>query len=500
MAKVALLIGTGYSGEDVLHKVPWVRYFAEKHNIYVASRIKPEIHLTEPLKQLIGDVAFNDIKNAVDELIEIASGFYVVYDSPCLKKQHTATDVDKLQSWLGVSFKYISSFDRRFFNRWTMVDSRSQHELNNYLAGLVEFFKDFFTENQIRIFINTIEDDVFSVTAYYVARKLGVQILGFVTGRFPRRGLMFCKDFSDVCVWNEKDVNWSEIISLYTESTIAGKEILTRNFNYWRLISLPRRLKNVESVINYGRFVEHVIRNYDYERFIYENINVWVESRKYLIKLARRFLIKTILNRPYYNDKYFLFPLHYMDDAQITFREPLLDQFKLISIISRALPVGYYLYVKPHPHYFGTDVSFKELIKVARLKNVKVIDPSTPPVNLIRNSVGVITVNSTTGFEALVMGVPVLTFGHDFYCKGHLCYVVQDINKLSETLIAMINRCNQPDRVTVMDFVKTVYANTIWIDGINYDYGFYGLTDIDGRNISLALNRIVEALGSEAKC
>ena len=120
---------------------------------------------------------------------------------------------------------------------------------------------------------------------------------------------------------------------------------------------------------------------------------------------------------------------------------------------------------------------------MARLKNVKIIDPSTPPVNLIRNSGGVITVNSTTGFEALIMGVPVLTFGHDFYCKGHLCYVVRDINKLSETLIAMINKSDQPDRDTVMDFVKKVYANTIWIDGIDYDYGFYGLTDMDEFNL-----------------
>lgn len=500
MVNIALLIGTGYSGEDVLHKVPWIRHLARKHNIYIASRIKPEIHLTEPLKQLIGEVAFNDIKNAMDELIEIATDFFVVYDSPYLKKQYTTIEIDELQRWLGVSFKYISSFDRRFFNRRTMVDSRSQQELNTYLAGLGGFFKEFFTENQIGMFINTIEDDVFSVTAYYVAKRLGIEILGLMTGRFPRRGLMFCKDFSDVCVWNEKDVNWDEINSLYTESTIAGKEMLTRNFNYWRLISLPRRLKGLKSVINYNRFAEHVISNYDYERFIYENVNVWSESKKYLIKFARRFLIKTILNRPNYNDKYFLLPLHYMEDAQITFREPLLDQFKLISNISRALPVGYYLYVKPHPHYFGTDVSFKELIKVARLKNVKIIDPSTPPINLLKNSVGVITVNSTTGFEALIMGVPVLTFGHDFYCKGDLCYLVRDINKLSETLISMINRSDQPDRDTIIDFVKTVYANTIWIDGINYDYGFYGLTDVDGRNISLALNHIVEALEVGSKC
>ena len=89
------------------------------------------------------------------------------------------------------------------------------------------------------------------------------------------------------------------------------------------------------------------------------------------MKFIRRYLIALILKKPCYDDKFFLFPLHYEKDAQITFKEPLIHQVELIRDVSRSMPSGYFLYVKPHPHYLGTDFSFSDLLGISKLKNVK---------------------------------------------------------------------------------------------------------------------------------
>lgn len=494
MTNVALFLGTGNIGADVLYKMPWIRHLNKTHTIYVVSTFKPELHLNRYLRQYIGKTKFNDIQKSVCELMNTANIFSVIYDSLFLKKQYSLTDLMNLQDWLGISFQYLSSLSRSFYNKEKMQDTRSQMDLNNFLSGLVEFFRDFFARNKIDVFINTIEDTTISVIAYYVAKKMKILNLGFVFGRFPKRGVMFCKDFTDVCGWNEEDVDWDEIEKLYGLSTITGKDTMLRNINYWCLSSLVNRILGIRNVINYRRYAANIVHNCSYEKLMIPQITLFSASKGYLIGLIRSILITNVSRKPNHTDDYFLFPLHYTEDAQITFREPFLDQFELIRFISRALPYGYYIYVKPHPHYFGTDVSYKELKKLSRLKNVKIIDPSTPPIKLIRSSRGVLTINSTTGFEALIMGIPVVTFGHDFYCKDELCYVVRDINDLSETLLDAANGVKQPDRNAIMKFVKKVYANTIWIKGIYDELGFYGLTDVDGKNIASALNRILEKL------
>lgn len=492
MARVSILIGTGYSGEDVLHKLPWLRNLDSKNEIYVASRIKPEIHLTDKLRRVVGKKEFDSITNSIDELAIIAKSFSIIYDAPQLKRHYNDDEVSSIELWLGTSFRFISSMDRRFYDRESMKDVRNLDDVNQYLAGLTEFFKEFFLKNKIEFFINSIEDDAFSVIAYLVAKKVGIHVLGFVSGRFPHQGMMFCKDFVEICAWNDKNVDFKEVALLYSNSEIAGKKLLNKNSLYWKFSAIPKRIEGAINVINFRNFTRSVEKKYPYENFIYPHGIFIHEVSNYLIGFARKILMNHILRDLGDCDKYFVFPLHYMDDAQITFREPMIDQFTLIRNISRALPNDYYLYVKPHPHYFGTDVSIKKIAKIAKLKNVKIINSNLLPISIIKNSKGVITINSTTGFEALILGLPVITFGHDFYCKEDLCYVVRDIIKLADILAEVATGKTKFSRTNIEKFVAEVYTNTIWVDSINYDYGFDGLTDNDGKKIAFALDKIIE--------
>jgi capsule polysaccharide modification protein KpsS len=494
MVKITFLIGTGYYGEDVLHKTPWARYLNKSHDLYVVSRIKPEIHLNKFLDKIIGHEGTVNIRNSLVELMNLVKDFFIVYDSQYLQKEYTKNEINELEQWLNIPFNYLSSFDRRFYDKNNSCDSRNKMELNNYLAGLLLLFREFFKKNNVKVFINTLEDDVFSVMAYFVAKRLGLKIIGFTPGRFPKKGMMFCEDFSELCDFRMSDSDLKKIKSMYNVSTIANKETLDRTSDYLGIKSFLTRYKSLECVKDNKDYRKNVISYYNYEKFIIPPISVFKEFNLYFKKFCRRYLLRSILKKPDYDNSYFLFPLHYTEDAQITFREPILDQFRLINDISRSLPLNCYLYVKPHPHYLGSDVSFKKLFRISKLENVKIINPTYPPIKLITNSQGVITVNSTTGFEALIMGVPVITLGHDFYCKDDLCYTIKDKKNLAEAIMKILCNDYSIDRKTVESFIKKVYSNTVWIDGINYNYGKFrpfGLTEVDGKHIASALDLIM---------
>jgi len=105
------------------------------------------------------------IEASLNELKSNSEIFSVIYESQFFKKQYERSEIEDLQCWLGVSFSYITSFDKRFFNKKSMKDNRNEEGLNNYVASLVAYYKDFYMKNNIQILINTTEDDIFSVVA-----------------------------------------------------------------------------------------------------------------------------------------------------------------------------------------------------------------------------------------------------------------------------------------------------------------------------------------------
>jgi hypothetical protein len=335
-----------------------------------------------------------------------------------------------------------------------------------------------------------------------MARRMNILIIGFVSGRFPRNGMMFARNYSDVCVWNREPIAWLEIESMYDSTTIVGSSLLDRNRTHWDFASMPMRLRGLSVLHKYDRYVRLIRRRLPNECLVFGDFlggNLRRASQEFLTKFVRMRIAGSYFDEPSPEEDFFYFSMHYMIDAQITFREPFIDQTRLIETISRALPSNHKLYVKPHPHYFGTDTEISKLRRISRLSNVRIINPKIPPIPLIKKSKGVITVNSTTGFEALIFGVPVITFGHDFYCKEELCEVVRDMNDLPGILQRTANGSETKDfsRDAAIEFVKNVFLNTIWINGKHYEYGFLGLTDEDGLKVASALNEILDSIDGE---
>jgi len=139
--------------------------------------------------------------------------------------------------------------------------------------------------------------------------------------------------------------------------------------------------------------------------------------RQRALRLARNRASKALdyFDRPVAGEQYVLYPIHLQPEASTLVQAPYyLDQAALIEDISKSLPVGYRLYVKEHVSNRGR----RPLAFYKRLRDtfgVRLLGPDEDTWALIRDAAAVAVITGTVGWEGLLFGRPVVTFGNVFY-------------------------------------------------------------------------------------
>ncbi len=109
------------------------------------------------------------------------------------------------------------------------------------------------------------------------------------------------------------------------------------------------------------------------------------------------------------------FPLHFEPELSVLLLSPDdTDQLAIVKRLASAVPRGVYVYVKEHPQMtpFRPRRFYKELKKIP---NVKLLRPELSSFKIIPASKLVATITGSAGWEATLLGKPVLTFGNVFY-------------------------------------------------------------------------------------
>ena len=109
------------------------------------------------------------------------------------------------------------------------------------------------------------------------------------------------------------------------------------------------------------------------------------------------------------------------------------NQVKLIENIAGQLPPNSYLYVKDHPHAecYRNSIDY---ISIKAIPNVKLLNPKVSGKLIIKFSEGLITLNGTSGFEALLFNKPVFTFGNAFYNSFKRVNYIHNIRDLRKVI------------------------------------------------------------------
>lgn len=113
--------------------------------------------------------------------------------------------------------------------------------------------------------------------------------------------------------------------------------------------------------------------------------------------------------------RFAFFPLHFEPEVSVqVFGRPFQNQIEVIRNLALNLPIGMKVLVKEHPRALG----FRPLgyyRKLLEIPNVLLVDPRLATQQVIRHAALVAVISGSTGFEAAVIGKPVIVFGLPTY-------------------------------------------------------------------------------------
>jgi len=162
----------------------------------------------------------------------------------------------------------------------------------------------------------------------------------------------------------------------------------------------------------------------------------------YLYGLLCRYRLKKFKN---YNEtelrqmKYIYFPLHWEPECSLYVNAPeFANQLFAVDLISKFLPFNMKLFVRDHFANIGMRTSFFYSF-LRNIPTVETINPYVSPFPFMKNSSLVITINGTSGWQALCFKKPVITLGNTFYDILGLTYKIKDINVIDKEILNVIN-------------------------------------------------------------
>ena len=153
-------------------------------------------------------------------------------------------------------------------------------------------------------------------------------------------------------------------------------------------------------------------------------------------KQREKFMEKNFLHNVDLEKPFVYYPLGVDPEANILITAPFFtNQIEIIRIISKALPIGYQLFVKENPSQVNrewrTISEYKEIIDIP---NVKLIHPSFSNKKLLENSSLVTTIAGTSGFEAAFYEKSSIVFADTIYTLLPSVHRIREIENLHNVI------------------------------------------------------------------
>jgi hypothetical protein len=214
-------------------------------------------------------------------------------------------------------------------------------------------------------------------------------------------------------------------------------------------------------------------------------------ARVQVTELTKRFDVP----RPH--EQYVIYPIHFQPEASTLVQAPMyLEQVQLIQDIARSLPIGYRLYVKEHVSNRGRrPTSFYDAI--AAIPSVRLLGPDVDTWALIRDASAIAVITGTMGWEGLLFGKPVISFGSVWF--NVLPHVYRGDLTPKDELYALFTRAltdHRPDHDALLALLTAMRECSA--PGMIHNPRTFPhvLEDANVENLTVALAR--EALGARS--
>jgi hypothetical protein len=436
------------------------------------------------LMEFLGRFA-NEIINQGDECICVINSKLAEYDKKKFfpNKMKFISKID----WCIKNYRR----DKKEFNdlSWRKVffifdrSKRLNFTYNNSLemvSQLYQFFEFIFEKEKPDIILSEPVSGLFNGIAYHFSELKGLPYLGFLDSRF--------RDRIDIYDSEETYSEYAKtFIKLNNNNFSEREKVFAKNFvqEFVSHKKLPSYIGSAKIYFSHIGIIKHYIKRIKelgrsrfqyflnrkyFKEFDYESEDIFkntfympfqTEKRKFRILFQKN--IFNFLDDFKNNQKFFLFPLHVQPESSTSVLATYLyDQLNTIKNIAFTLPFPYKLYVKEHPVAIGTRTrSFYKKLK--KIPNLVLISPDENVENLIKKSSGIITLTSTIGLEAALVGKLVYILGDVFYTYHPACIKINSFKELEEKIKDdLVNRKNLVDLESInLRFIVSYLRNTI---------------------------------------
>lgn len=161
--------------------------------------------------------------------------------------------------------------------------------------------------------------------------------------------------------------------------------------------------------------------------------------------------------------RFVYYPLHVPADVALTLRSPqYLDQLALVDYLARSVPHSHVVAIKEHPAMMGAVEPQRMLELLRRHDNLVLLAPQNNNFDVLKASDCVVSVNSKSGAEAILLGKPVLVLGDAFYRDCPHATALDSVHSVPATLREILSSPpHAPTQAQVGSFFEAVWRQTL---------------------------------------
>ncbi len=293
------------------------------------------------------------------------------------------------------------------------------------------------------------------LSTFFVSRALGLDHYFIEPAFFKGRYFMVKNSIQALGVYQLSNSQAESEFVQYLDSAIKNKKIVIPDKDrkhYWGLFA------KVFNFYNFKRLFQKLG-----DRFIFNKQEEFRYIGTFTFRHIKMFWNKYRLG-VFYSEipdkKFIYYPLHVPMDVALTIRSPhCLDQYSIIDLICRTLPLGYQLVIKEHPAMVGVMHLGRMKDLLSRNANLTILRPNINNYDVLGKTDLVVTVNSKSGAEALLLNKRVLVMGDAFYSLSPL---VKKVSELSQLDLEMKNILEQPapEAEKIKRYFQAVWENS----------------------------------------
>lgn len=395
-----------------------------------------------------------------------------IYETATFLKQHWAEAT--LEKLISYEKKYDCSPIWKYIYTDRFLINRDYDYCIRVTVGLFSFFEEIFSKNKIDFYYSEAIATLQCYIAYLVGKKYGVQ---YVT-QMPARGNLdnqyhyFIKN--EYHLDSRMDGDWRKAeYSLdemnYAESYLSEFEAKDCPPPTQQLVKSKPKIDR-DFLLAPLRYVKSRCDKNNNDPYSYMYYKCYRDALNPIVFWYRYNRFKKLCKKPACDEKYVYFPLHYQPEAStIVCAQKYEKQLFFIDSLAKSIPADTVLYVKDHYAFLGhRELSFYSELK--KYPNVKLIDPFNSSRKLMENSVAVVTLTGTAGYEAMLLRKPVIIAGRTTYENAP---GVARVDEIFDNYVDILNSWEKPTREDIKKYICAMMRS--YSKGNTYAQNYYHL-------------------------